>query len=256
MRRESSSRMLRSIVAIVFLSLFEGRSETIESLQQSALKWVDLREQSVQLESNWKWQKELLESTNYALAARADFLKVEIELLKAEIAGFDLEVSEKSSLHSAAILEMKELEELTDSMILSLLSIRPYLPPRLSNALELPYRSIEDAILSKSERLQHAISVFNRSFQFNKSATLSEEQLEGNDRFFEVLYWGLSHAYALDRQNQISYIGAPGENGWQWNRDDSVVDSTIELIAIFKGEVDPAFVKTPVKIVELEGIAP
>jgi hypothetical protein len=62
--------------------------------------------------------------------------------------------------------------------------------------------------------MQLAMTVLNRCALFNRTVTCGDEVLtisgEQGAKSLEVIYWGLSHAYALDRAAGKAWYGAPG----------------------------------------------
>ena len=91
-----------------------------------------------------------------------------------------------------------------------------------------------------------------RCTQFNKAVTLADEVLApeaGTEaRMLEVLYWGLSHAYALDRTNGKAYFGHPAESAWVWEPLPQQTEKISSLIAIYKDKADPVLVEVPARV--------
>jgi hypothetical protein len=140
------------------------------------------------------------------------------------------------------------LKEIKDRLI----QLRPLLPPRLSEALELPYRSLAGTELGPSERMQITMTVLNRCAQFNRLVTCGQEVVtiegEPGPKSLEVIYWGLSRGYALDRAAGKVWLGAPGPKGWQWEAQPEAFPQVARLIAVYNDKAEPEFAAVPAKL--------
>ena len=227
-------------------------ADPIQEVGRTASEWVKTRAEAVRLDNDWKQDRALLESTINGLKERASRLEDKRDHLLASTAA---ERDEKAALE-AKFAQAKEnlrltetrLQELTDRV----LRLRPLLPPRLSEALELSYRSLAGPETSPSERAQIVMTVLSRCAQFNLSITHGEETLvlagEPGPKSLEVIYWGLSHGYALDRAAGKVWLGAPGPERWQWEPLEGAAPAVAELVAIRRDEADPRLVVTPARL--------
>jgi hypothetical protein len=226
--------------------------DSLETVQRIAADWARIRAETVRLESEWEWQRELLTSTVTALQERARGLEERRDLLQAQTAQTQRELAALSAQTQASAEAMQRVEERLVAMTRRLLGLRPVLPPRLSEALELPYRSLGDTMLPASERIQAVATMLARCAQFNRSITYSEEPLAleaaHEPRLLEVVYWGLSHAYALDRVSRRAYLGAPANGAWAWQARPDITERVEQLIAIYKDDAEPRFVEVPVTL--------
>ena len=132
------------------------------------------------------------------------------------------------------------------------MAMRPSLPPRLSEALELPYRSLGNPKLAPGEKMQLVVTILNRCAQFNRTVTGGTEILSlasGEEaRSLEVLYWGLSHGYALDRAGGKVWYGALGADGWKWEPKADALAGVEHLMSVYDDKADPAFVVVPASV--------
>ena len=138
-----------------------------------------------------------------------------------------------------------------------LIRLRPSLPPRLSESLELPYRSLTGSELALGDRMQLTMTVLNRCLQFNRIVSQGEEVLaiagEAGPKSLEVIYWGLSHGYALDRAAGKAWLGSPGPQGWHWETRPEAARAVAELIAVYSGKADPGFAAVPAQLGHVAG---
>jgi hypothetical protein len=224
-------------------------SDALDTGEKAAREWVNVRMETTRIESEWASEKPLLESTVNALKERADLLEEKRDSLKAKTAKDreDLEAMRAKNISAADDLKAagSRLEALTSRLV----EIRPMLPPRLSEALELPYKSLANPAIGAGDRMQLVMTMLNRCAVFNHTVTCGEEVLtidgEQGTKSLEVIYWGLSHAYALDRAAGNVWYGSPGPKGWQWESRQDAVRPVSELIAVYNDKADPDFVAVP-----------
>ncbi len=227
-------------------------ADPIAEVGKTAAEWVKTRAETVRLEKDWEQDRVLLDSTLIALKERAARLQEKRDHLLAATAD---ERAEQASLN-AKLTEAKQSLQSTEQRLLALtdqvLRLRPRLPPRLAEALELSYRSLAGKELSPGERMQLVITVLNRCAQFNLDITHGEEVLalpgEPAAKSVEVIYWGLSHGYALDRAAAKAWLGAPGPEGWRWEPLADAAPAVAELLAVRRDEADPRLIRVPAKL--------
>lgn len=234
-----------------YLCGFVARGATndpVDALTKLSLDWVKLRSETARAETAWAGQRELLDSTVNALEARARELESKRDHLTAKTAKERGDLEQLEIENQRLTDQFGRLEKALKSIGERLVKLRPQLPARLSQALELPFRSLADEELPSGDRLAHTITVINRCAQFNRTVTFGEEIVvvpgEANPKLLQTVYWGLSHGYAYDRGGRRAWIGSPGPNGWTWSScsDES---SVRQLIASFDEKAEPAFVAVP-----------
>ena len=235
-------------------------AESIETVEKAAGEWARVRAETARLESDWAWQKETMDASLTALKERVRKLDQRRELLEAEAAADAGKSGNLAAKTAAARQAMTEVEKRERIVVEKLVALRPWLPPRLSAALELPYRSAVDQALAPAERMQHAMVVFHRCTQFNKTVTYGEEVLtmadDPNPRLLEVIYWGVSHGYALDRVGHKAYFGHPTKEGWSWEAQPTIADAVSRLIEVHQEKLAPVFVEVPVELSDPFGEKP
>lgn len=222
----------------------------LDTVEKSAGDWLKVRAEVARLETEWSNQRQLLDSMVRALAERAQTVEDKRDYLRAKTAKDRADIAALETSNQAGAAELKAADEQMKTTVTALLQLRPSLPPRLSSALEMPFKSLANPELSVSERMQLTMTVLNRCQQFNRSITCEDELLklgEGDTRQLEVIYWGLSHGYALDRTARQVWFGAPSLGGWRWEALPEGATAVAKLIAIHRGKEEPAFVEVPVK---------
>ncbi len=224
-----------------------------EEIEQSVLRWSQLRAETSRMESEWRWQEQVLRSTRDALEQRLQQLEDERDTLRAahgpELAELETLTQRNAESRAALTTATETLTALTARV----LAMRPRLPPRLNAAIDLPARSLADPRLPLAERVQHLAAIQARCAQFSRMITYSEEVIELNadepPRLCEVIYWGLAAAYALDRDGERALLGSPTAEGWRWEPRPELATDVARLLADHRDQQEPAFTSLPFRVI-------
>jgi hypothetical protein len=246
---------LSALGAIGLVAAPIAEPDPVEEVGKAATEWVKTRMETARLETEWSTQRQLLESMVGGLTERAQTLEAKRDYVQAKTAKDREELAAFDAANKAAIADLQVTEEKLKAMSDRLKQLRPALPPRLSAALEMPFRSLSADGLNASERMQLCMTVLNRCTQFNRSITCEEEILDLGDgkapRLLEVVYWGLGYGYALDRASDAAWLGSPGPQGWRWESRPDAAKPVARLIAIYHEKSDPDFVTVPARVVHV-----
>lgn len=227
-------------------------ADPLGEVDKLAQDWVKLRVETVQADTAWRSQRELLESTLAAMKERAKSLEEKRDLARAKTATERKEIDALTAKNRAAADDLKADEARLETLTKRLIALRPNLPPRLSEALEMSYRTLGTPGASFGEQMQQAMNVLNRCAQFDGVVTEGEDVLtlpgEPGPKSLDVIYWGLSCGYAIDRTGHRAWLGQPGPNGWHWEPVPEAYDRVAHLIAIARDRADPAFVAVPARV--------
>lgn len=222
---------------------------SVDTMAKLSLDWVKIRSETARAETDWANQHELLDSTVKALEERARELETKRDLLKAKTAKDRGELDNLEVENQRLTEQFSRLETHLKSADERLVKLRTQLPPKLSQALELPLRSLAEPSLAPGDRMAHTITVINRCAQFNRTITFGEEIVgapgEAKPKLLQTVYWGLSHGYAFDRGGHKAWIGSPGPEGWKWTSCQEAEPSIRAMIATFDEKAEPRFVAVP-----------
>jgi len=223
-----------------------------DPVRQVVAEWAKIRAETVRIETSWESERELLNSTLKAERERATALANQKKTFESKTAGENSALAALTAQNAAADTALNAATDRLRKMGEQLVALRPWLPPRLSQGLELSYRSLANPSLTPGERMQFVTTILNRCGQFNKAITCGDEPLvlpgETAPRMLEVIYWGASHAYAFDRTGGKVYFGSPGATGWTWEPAPGAEKSVAQLIAIYRDKADPQFVEVPAHV--------
>ena len=227
-------------------------ADTLETVGKSAEEWVKLRVEAARLETAWQEERTLVGSMVVALTERAVTAEEKRDLTKARTARDREELDGVRARIEAEGNDLRAFDARLKSLSAKLVALRPALPPRLSEALEMSFRSLARAELPPGERMQFTMNVLNRCAQFNRSVTLGEDVLTLDGvaaaKSLEVIYWGLSHGYAVDRAARKAWLGAPRGGEWRWDPKPEAFENVVRLIAVASDKADPEFVLVPATV--------
>jgi hypothetical protein len=252
---------LRALTALLLCALLVPAwgASPLDDVQKTVTEWVRVRAETARIEGDWTWQQMLMQSTLQALQERTR----QLEAQRAELEARTAEERRDTADLMARRQEMKDAQAQADDHLRllgeRLVQMRAWLPPRLSAALELPYRSLAKPDADISERMRYAMLILNRCAQFNRTVSVDEEMVtaaNGEKRLMEVVYWGLSHGYALDRTSNEAYLGAPSESAWAWTTLPDMAPQVAQLINASLDKAEPTFVILPAQVSHPEALNP
>ena len=240
------------LLALVGAGPLYAEPTALESVEKAAGEWVKVRAETARLETEWETTRPLLESTVSGLQERAQALEAKRDFLKAKTAKDREELATLEAANKASAAALQSVGAQLKAMNARLFELRASLPPRLSEALEMAYKSLAAPDVTVSERMQLTMTVLNRCIQFNRSITCEDEILtlgEGkNAQQLEVIYWGLSYGYVLDRPARQVWFGSPGPERWRWEPVPDAFDQVARLVTIYRGKAEPEFVEVPARL--------
>ncbi|WP_221032008.1 DUF3450 family protein [Actomonas aquatica] len=226
----------------------------LNDVQKAATEWARLRSETTRLEKAWDSERDLLTASLAGLGVQADQLAGQRDTLAAQTESARTEIDALTATNRETAARIEEAGTRIDALSAQLIALRPALPPRLSAALELPYRSLASPDLTPAERMRHTMTILNQCNRFNQTFVLSEEILAvtpgGEERLLEVLYWGLAQGCALDRSGGEAFVGRAVDGIWSWQPAPDLVGELTDLIDIHQDKEAPAFVTIPAQITE------
>jgi hypothetical protein len=235
------------------------RASPLDDVQKTVTEWVRVRAETARIEDDWTWQQTLMQSTLEALQERTRQLEAQRTELEARTSEERRDTADlmarRQALKDAQAQATVHLRLLGERLV----RMRAWLPPRLSVALELPYRSLAEPEADVSGRMRYAMVILNRCVQFNRTVSVGEEIVtaaNGEKRLMEVVYWGLSHGYALDRSGNEAYLGAPTETAWAWTTLPDMAPQVARLINASLDKTEPAFVILPAQAIHPTALNP
>lgn len=243
---------LRRLVFVApFLTLaLRAESDSLESVRKAAGDLIKVRTETARLTHDWAIERELLSSATQALAERASAAEANYQLQVEKRRGDEETLAALKAKKERAQSALEQAEQRMKKLGEDLVALRPTLPPRLAVSLEVGFNSLASPTLPPGERMQLTMNLLSRCMQFDGSITRSEElvTIDGKPLALEVVYWGLSRAYAVDRSAGKAWYGSPVSGRWTWEGRDEAYAEIVKLMAIQAGKADPEFVFVPAKV--------
>lgn len=241
-----------ALIGLYCLGSITFAATPLNDVQKAAATWAQLRAETTRLTNDWLTEREILNASVRALEIRATQLESERDVLLASTTRERREIADITARNTEVAAQLAAAAESMARVANRLQELRPALPPRLSEALELPFRSISDPSIAPNERMQHVTTILNRSQQFNQSIVLAEEILSptpgSEPRLLQVLYWGLAQACALDVAGNEAYIGRPVGGVWTWEATTGLTGEIERMVAIYRDQETPQFHEIPAAI--------
>lgn len=223
--------------------------DALASADKAAHDWLALRTEAVRLDTEWRTQREVLASLAAGLEERAKLAEEKRDQAKAQHSQELQDLAAVQAKNRAAAEDLQAAQARLEALSRRLLALRPKLPPRLSDALDLSYRTLASGGVPPAKRMEVAMSVLNRCGEFDRLVSVSEDLLtlegEAPNKYFETIYWGLSRGYALDRASRRAWLGTAGPDGWRWEPKPEAYDAVVRLIGIAQDKGEPDWIAVP-----------
>lgn len=243
--------LIRTLSVAASLPLAAGATP-LHDVQTAAAEWARLRSATTRIEKDWAAEQALLDASIDNLNTQADQLELQHRAAVADAAAAQQAVDDLTAANQQRAADLAMANQRIAALADRLAAQRPALPPRLSAALDLPFRTLTNPDLSPADRMRHTMAILNRCQQFDQAFVLAEEILPvtpgGEPRLLEVVYFGLAQACALDRSADQAYLGRPVDGTWQWIHVPDLADEAAHLIEVRQDNVPPAFVRLPLQL--------
>lgn len=248
------------IASLSSLSAQETVISPTEELRTHVSEWVETM-RKIQIEENdWARDQEVLTNYKEGLEKEISDLNEKIAEAKTKKQGADTEsfkqIEEKNRLVAAKDELAKYVRSLEEKMLAKL----PLIPaplraePKISQAIEDLERDIKLPEEKRSEgvskRLLNLINLTAEVEKFQQTVVLRQElrkDQSGREFNMDVIYFGLSMAYAVNEEGSLALMAKPTEKeGWKFVERKDLASDIQKLIRSTKGDTDPAFITLPI----------
>jgi hypothetical protein len=243
-----------TLAALSALSAFSAeKTPAVATLEQLVSQWVDLRGEIESEKREWEEQSACWHA--------------EIELLEAEKAALEQELEDTSEIAASREDEREELLRAGEQMTEDLAALAPALDRAEARALpwrtripsplaapllktfdEIPVTNDESSEMSVAGRLQFVITVYMQIEVLQHDVHVSKEILPietGRKQEMDVLYLGLSRAFAVSRDDESAATGIPNRDGWKWTSDPTLAGRIRTAISVFNRERPAELIDLP-----------
>jgi hypothetical protein len=228
---------------------------SVEEARANLEQWVQARQLTSRLKSDWREEKEMLDQT-------AALFEREFEELNAQLAKAQTGTSQVDRDREALQAEQQELTEAENRAAeyvtqfeQRIRTLSGAFPPPLSERLEpLMKRLPEDPSntrLKPVERLQNLVGILNEVDKFNGTISVEsglQRRPSGEEIQVKTLYLGLGQAYFTDQTGGFAGVGVPSLKGWEWTPQPGLGAGVLRAIAEYENARPPAFEALPMVV--------
>ncbi len=249
---------MKKVFFAIFLTIFlpllysEEALPGLRTYEDLVSKLVDLKCQLGKEQEAWKEQEVWLKQEKELLLKEKGMLEREIADAKEEEGSVKIERAE--------LLERKKvLQESLDRCLpaitraeANLKKWHELLPSVLAKPLQKAFDRLGKAHeRSIPKRLQVILALFEEIERLGSGVHVVKETLEvspGRKQEMDVVYLGLTRAFAVSVDNKIAGISRPGKNGWKWDWRPEIAHNVRKAIDSYNSKEMAVFVHLPVKV--------
>jgi hypothetical protein len=243
-----------------FLQAQEQVISPTEELRVTVNEWVEAMRQIQQEENDWTRDQEVLTNYREGLEKEIADLKEKIADAKTKKAGADSESLKQTGERDRFVAAKDELAKLVRTLEENMSAKLPLIPAplraeaKVSQAIEDLERDMKLPEDKRSEgvskRLLNLINLTSEIEKFQQTVVLRQElrtDAAGREFNMEVIYFGLSAAYAVNEDGSLALVGKPTEkDGWKFEERKELAGEIRKLIDCTTGDSDPAFITLPI----------
>ncbi len=231
------------------------KSESVSSFENLVGKLTELQLQISSEKRAWReqepqWRREIT------------LLHVEKEQLEKEMAEYRAEqgiltedrakLLERKQTLSTAVAKLKKTVRDAEKDIQNIYQL---VPKPIASGLDDAFKKLPDSDDAASrqplpQRLQRVIALYAsiQKFQHELRVTRSVVALDNGGREMDVIYLGLSRAFAVSSDNNSAASGHPEKTNWKWIQNDDIATSVRRAISIFNKEEPAELTHLPLQI--------
>lgn len=262
-------KILRVIVlGLALVGMAEGAergvAESSKDLRATIQKWIAVMKETQETQQEWKRNKQILEDTREALGLEVEQLKSEIAAAEKRIATADSASAEKLERKRSYEAGREALRASLDRVEDRVSEVLPLLPEELATAPKMEaaiadhrkFAAAEDSgELSLNKRLTAMLTILSEAEKFNQLVQVFSSrprEVDGEERLFDVLYFGSSLGYAVDQDGSLAFQLHPGPDGWKSQRIEGADEAKAvrELVDVANKSGETKLVRVPLELAD------
>jgi hypothetical protein len=229
-----------------------------QTLRTTMAEWVETMRKIQTEEDNWANDKEVLGNYREGLEREIADLNERIAAAKTRKDGADKEsldlTTKRTEFVSARDSLVTEFRKLEAQFKTALGIIPPPLrkEPRVAQLIEdfekaaaLPDDKADEGI---SKRVLTLVNLVSEIEKFQQTVVVRPElHRDSQDREFnmQVVYFGLSAAYAVNKESTFALVGKPTAEGWKYEPRPDLAKDIQRMLAAILGDAEAAFTNLP-----------
>lgn len=225
--------------------------ETVSTLEE----WVETERKITEAKTEWEANKASMENLIEVYEQEIENLEQIIEEAEADTSAAEVRRAELNEQNEAVEQVEKEVRAGIIATEQRLKKLRPLLPAPQQEELRPLFNSLpedpEKSKLAIGQRIQPLVAILTQVQKFNQAVTVVEgfrEFEEGRAIQTEKVFFGLGAAFYVDRANEHAGRAVFGEEGWQWQDDNRLIQPVRDFMEIYQGTQQARYIELPVDV--------
>ena len=224
--------------------------DPVKDIHQLTLQWTGLEHQKDLLRANWRRDKPVLEQQLSLLERETRELNQFLKESKQE--QDEVEQRRLELLEQQTRLEQGQaaLERSLRQAVIRLKALHVQLPPPLREGWEEELPSLENPLLTSSEKLQLVLNLLGQLDDFQQKVTLHETVMtlaDGQEYLVKQVFLGLSHGWYVTADQSHAAAGMANPDGWKWTPVTNG-ERIAQIIAILERRMNPELITIPLQL--------
>ena len=250
---------MKYIITIILLTgiITTGfsKNDNLDQLKQNVEHWINLKKEISTIQNERITDKAIIERELSIAETEKKELKEELKTVSKQQKdiGKNIEslVNHKSELEQA----VKGLIPVLDKAEKDILNFKPYIPKPLYPSVKKDFENISKVKNRNDiiDRLRKLVSLYLKIETMEHETHIVREIFtikNGSKVEMQVLYIGLSQAFAVSSDGENAQIGKPSNNGWTWVDKSNMASEIQNAIMVYSREVSPEIVNLPISVKE------
>jgi len=230
-----------------------SKNDNLDQLKQNVEHWINLKKEISTVQNEWATDKAIMERELSIAEIEKTELKEELKTVskQQEDIGNNIEslINQKFELEQA----VNGLIPVLDKAEKDILSFKPYIPKPLYPSVEKDFESISKVKNRNDiiDRLRKLVSLYLKIETMEHETHIVREIFtikDGTKVEMQVLYIGLSQAFAVSSDGKNAQIGKPSTGGWTWVDNSNIASEIQNAIMIYSQEVSPKIINLPISV--------
>lgn len=251
-----SRKIIYTLVAFALTApLLATEEPTLKELDALVGRWIGLRTTIAEEQREWDARQNQWNAEIKLLSQESAMLDSEMEIFSGAASAEEQERAKLLARKHAMTAELDKLKAALDAAELEMKAWKIRLPESLRLPLDplfkaLPETQADADKLEITKRVQTIVALYTQIENLQYGFHCTSEMLDvgnGERRQVDVIYVGLSRAFAVSLNNEWAAVGIPGSNGWNWQAHSEHADSVRSAIVVFNRQKAAELVRLPMQ---------
>ena len=247
------------LLSSIALPAISQETSPLEQTREQLRSWLETKQKQQTEINEWKNDQEVLSNYKEGLIKEIATYKQQIADAKVLAGAADQESTDKISARDQFIAAEKLLSTDLRKMEEEFATLIPLLPPPVARAakisvgletlkknLALPIDAQADDV---AKRLANLTELMAEAEKFQQGVNVFPElhkKSDGSEYNMQVVYFGLSIAYAVNEDSTFALLGVPTATGWKFTEANELAVDIQKLIVTATTEKDVSFTNLPI----------